>query len=84
MCVIQNSARLTTFLQRRHASDVWTVMFLFGGIPEHELNGPGIHDLRNILTLEIGIHMSFKAWEIWLEAVEVCPGGAYVMLLRLI
>ncbi|KAG8746503.1 hypothetical protein FRC11_012685 [Ceratobasidium sp. 423] len=50
------------------ASSIWNFARLFGDIPEHELRGPRAHDLRNILTLERGVRVSFDKFLIWLEA----------------
>ena len=31
------------------------------------LNGPGIHRLQNVMTLDTGIHQLFDRLDIWLE-----------------
>jgi hypothetical protein len=33
-----------------------------------ELNGPNIHRLENVITMEIGFHTLFDRLTIWLEA----------------
>ncbi|KAH7333911.1 hypothetical protein B0J17DRAFT_721147 [Rhizoctonia solani] len=50
-------------------SNIWTIACMFGGIPNEEVNGTGIHHLRNILTLETSVHTNFDNLEIWLELV---------------
>ncbi|CAE6535382.1 hypothetical protein RSOLAG22IIIB_01221 [Rhizoctonia solani] len=45
----------------------WTIAHLFGSTHKDRLAGPGIHDLRNTLTLERGIHACFTRFLIWLE-----------------
>ncbi|KAB5588025.1 HNH endonuclease [Ceratobasidium theobromae] len=46
------------------------VLRQFGGVMPDELRGEGMHHLRNIMTLENGIHISFDDLLIWLEPVE--------------
>jgi hypothetical protein len=44
----------------------WTVMRRFGFIPS-ELNGPGIHRLENVLTLDNTVHRAFAALDLWFK-----------------
>ncbi|KAG8734176.1 hypothetical protein FRC10_011922 [Ceratobasidium sp. 414] len=44
----------------------------FGDVRAAELNGPEMHNLRNILTLQCDCHASFDSLDIWLEPIDVC------------
>ncbi|CAE6460738.1 hypothetical protein ACGC1H_005326 [Rhizoctonia solani] len=56
--------------RRNNAANVWTVVQAYGGIPSEQVNGPGIHHLRNILTLRSDIHNVFDQLLLWLDPVE--------------
>lgn len=49
---------------------MWTILKGFGyeDLPER-LNGVGIHNLDNVMTLDPSIHAWFDKLEIWFEAV---------------
>ena len=52
----------------KYAASVWAVMDCFAGIKiTEELNGPDIHRLENVMTLESGVHDLFDSLRIWLE-----------------
>ncbi|KIM79419.1 hypothetical protein PILCRDRAFT_823348 [Piloderma croceum F 1598] len=55
--------------KKDYASSFWAVMERFGqqGFMD-ELNGPKIHRLANILTLEVYLHTHFDRLALWLEA----------------
>ncbi|CAE7181947.1 unnamed protein product [Rhizoctonia solani] len=53
-----------------NASMIWSIVQIFGGIPQVEVNGPGIHHLRNIMTLRGDIHTAFDRLQVWLEPVD--------------
>ena len=56
-------------LQLDYAASVWAVMERFGQVNGFlELNGPNIHRLENVITMEIGFHTLFDRLTIWLEA----------------
>ena len=59
--------------KRDYASSVWAVMERFGqsGFRD-ELDGPKIHRLTNILTLDHHLHTLFDKLALWLEADDVC------------
>jgi hypothetical protein len=43
-------------------------MDCFAGIKvTEELNGPDIHRLENVMTLDVGVHGLFDSLDIWLE-----------------
>ncbi|KDN36748.1 hypothetical protein RSAG8_10612, partial [Rhizoctonia solani AG-8 WAC10335] len=44
-----------------------TIGHLFGGIHGPSVAKPGIHDLCNMLTIDVGCYSSFKGLLIWLE-----------------
>ncbi|KDQ54118.1 hypothetical protein JAAARDRAFT_38731 [Jaapia argillacea MUCL 33604] len=53
------------------ASTVWTVMERFGQVNgEEELNGPNIHRLENVMTLNPEVHFYFDLLMLWLEATD--------------
>jgi hypothetical protein len=58
--------------KREYASSVWDIMERFGqsGFRD-ELDGPKIHRLTNILTLEHHLHTLFNKLSLWLEADDV-------------
>ncbi|KIJ54918.1 hypothetical protein M422DRAFT_153287 [Sphaerobolus stellatus SS14] len=63
----QNLANVLA-IQREYAASAHAVLDRFGQINSiEELNGPAVHRLQNILTLEIGKHMYFDQLNIWLE-----------------
>jgi hypothetical protein len=49
---------------------LWAILKCFGyeDLPER-LNGNGIHNLDNVMMLDLGIHDFFDRLEIWFEAV---------------
>ncbi|KAG8694598.1 hypothetical protein FRC08_008379 [Ceratobasidium sp. 394] len=54
-----------------HASStVWAVLQNFGPVQVPELNGPRMHHLSNILTLQCGYHTSFDNLYIWLDPID--------------
>ncbi|CAE6477690.1 hypothetical protein ACGC1H_002392 [Rhizoctonia solani] len=56
--------------RRVTAATVWSVVTDFGGIPPQEINGDGIHNLTNIMTLRNDIHTSLDKLQLWLEPIE--------------
>ncbi|KAE9392431.1 hypothetical protein BT96DRAFT_887996 [Gymnopus androsaceus JB14] len=52
----------------------WTILEKFG-YPKfsEELNGPGIHRLDNVMTLDHNAHDPFDELALWLEAVDGVP-----------
>ena len=56
-------------LQRDYASSVWAVMERFGQVNGFlELNGPDIHRLENVMTMDPSMHTFFDCLALWLEA----------------
>jgi hypothetical protein len=56
-------------LQRDYAAGVWAVMERFGRVNGFlELNGPDIHRLENIMTMDLRVHGAFDCLDLWLEA----------------
>jgi len=54
--------------QTDYATSVSTVMDCFAGVKvTDELNGPNIHRLENVITLDVGVHGLFDNFFIWLE-----------------
>ncbi|KAI6012252.1 hypothetical protein EDC04DRAFT_2905058 [Pisolithus marmoratus] len=68
----------------KYASSVWVVLDRFGySSLQEELNGPNIHRLENVITMEPSLHHLFDSLQIWftetaepdkykLEAVDDC------------
>jgi hypothetical protein len=55
-------------MQTEYASSVWAVVNRFGGIQSiQELNGAGIHQIRNVMTLGVGVHRKFDKLHIWFK-----------------
>ncbi|KDN33842.1 hypothetical protein RSAG8_13061, partial [Rhizoctonia solani AG-8 WAC10335] len=59
-----------------NAATVCSVVNAYGGIPPQEVNGAGIHNLGNIMTLRVDILTSFDSLHMWLEPLEG-PGNTY-------
>ena len=38
-----------------------------------QLNGNGIHQLKNIITLDHTLHKAFDTGMLWFKPVDVCP-----------
>jgi len=57
------------WIQHNYAASAWAVMERMGSVlvPD-ELNGPDIHRLENVMTLETGIHTLFDNLKLWLDA----------------
>ncbi|KAL5639456.1 hypothetical protein ACGC1H_006826 [Rhizoctonia solani] len=53
-----------------NAATVWSIVTAYGGIPPAEIDGAGIHNLRNIMTLRSDIHNVFDRLYMWLEPIE--------------
>ncbi|KZP22999.1 hypothetical protein FIBSPDRAFT_823867 [Athelia psychrophila] len=57
--------------KHQHASAVWTIMERFGQVlGVDELNGPQIHRLENVMTMDVSFHQWFDSLVIWLEATQ--------------
>ncbi len=58
------------WLQHEYAASVWAILKCFGyeDLPER-LKGSGIHDLDNVMTLDLFHHVWFDRLELWFEAV---------------
>jgi len=55
----------------QYSATVWAIIHNFSGISVlDELNGPSIHCLSNILTLELNLHKPFDNLDLWFEAVH--------------
>jgi len=48
---------------------VWAVLDRFGYKIFDELNGPGIHRLQNVLTMDKNVHTYFDRLKVWFEPV---------------
>ncbi|KEP48975.1 HNH endonuclease [Rhizoctonia solani 123E] len=57
-------------LRRINAATIWSIVTAYGGIVPAQVNGAGIHNLRNIMTLRSDIHKAFDHLSIWLEPIE--------------
>ncbi|KIM73234.1 hypothetical protein PILCRDRAFT_731746 [Piloderma croceum F 1598] len=55
--------------KHQYAASVWAVMERFGQVlGVDELNGADIHRMRNVMTMERGLHDLFDSLGIWFEA----------------
>ncbi|EKM57142.1 uncharacterized protein PHACADRAFT_91812, partial [Phanerochaete carnosa HHB-10118-sp] len=52
-----------------YSATVWTILERYANISFTELNGPGLHRLENVLTLDSRLHNKFDELNLWLEAV---------------
>jgi hypothetical protein len=69
MYLFVDSAIYLPGLQRDYAAGVWAVTERFGKVNGFlELNGPNIHRLENIMTMDVRVHVAFNCLNIWLEA----------------
>jgi len=63
-----------------YAASVHAVLLRFGQIRAiEELNGPGLHRLQNLLTLDVGLHRLFDSLDLWFERSEDDPDNEYRM-----
>ena len=57
-------------MQHNFAPSPWAVMEHLGNVlVTKELNGPNIHRLENVMTLETGLHALFDNLNLWFEPV---------------
>jgi hypothetical protein len=55
-------------MQTEHATSVWAVVNRFGGVEVTQgLNGAGIHQIGNVMTLAVHVHLKFDRLHIWFE-----------------
>ncbi|CAE6442687.1 unnamed protein product [Rhizoctonia solani] len=60
-------------------SNIQTIPRLFGIANDFCPNQPAIFDLRNILTLEVGVQVCFKKFVIWLEPTGAVDNQYYIV-----
>ncbi|KZP08743.1 hypothetical protein FIBSPDRAFT_964551 [Athelia psychrophila] len=58
-------------VKHQYAASVWAVMDRFGEVCGiEELNGPDIHCMENVMTMNSNLYDCFDSLDIWLEATQ--------------
>ncbi|KAJ7766491.1 hypothetical protein DFH07DRAFT_737067, partial [Mycena maculata] len=69
------SITASSMISSRAGSPALQMIQRYGGLSEEvmdSLNGNGIHQLGNVLTISIAAHDSFDSLRLWLEKIDVC------------